>query len=56
MIWLILTPGGSGWRFVRAEPPCWKGEVSASILSLTLTVGWQAQKHATEAGKAQVDP
>lgn len=39
MIWLMWI-AGSRWRFVRAEAPCWKGELQCG----RLVIGWQRQE------------
>jgi hypothetical protein len=42
MLWLMLIKDRrQPWRFVKSEPPCWKGEIQASIGGLTLVLGWQ---------------
>lgn len=38
-------------RYIRAEAPCWKGEVTVPIGPLLLTIGWQraeAERQETE--------
>lgn len=43
MIWLLVQRGPCDWRYIRAEPPCHKGEIRASFRWLNITVGWQAE-------------
>jgi hypothetical protein len=42
LTWWLMWIDGSRWRYIRAEGPCWKGEIQAGRLVL----GWQ---RATEA-------
>jgi hypothetical protein len=37
--WVMCTSQWSPWKFIRAEGPCWKGEVRFGLL----TFGWQAR-------------
>lgn len=41
MLWLMLLRGSGDWRFIKAEPPCWKGEIRASFRWFKLVLGWQ---------------
>lgn len=43
VIWLMLINGPGNWRFVKAEPPCWKGEVCFSLHFCHAVIGWQAK-------------
>lgn len=35
--WLFFG-GGSWWKYIKPEPPCWKGEIHL----LGLIFGWEA--------------
>jgi hypothetical protein len=42
LIWLMLGPGGiRQFRYVKAEAPCWKGEVNVPLFGWSVTIGWQ---------------
>ena len=42
MIWIMFTPCADiyGFKHIKAEPPCRKGEISLTFLHLTVTLGW----------------
>lgn len=42
LAWAMLSSGRSRFRFVRAEAPCWKGEIVLPLVIATLVIGWQA--------------
>jgi len=50
MIWAILQRGKGTFRFVRAEPPCLKGEISLPLLWWTLCIGWSKKTVEAEHG------
>jgi len=39
--WAMLARGAGPWRYLRAEAPCWKGEIGLSFGFVHLTIGWQ---------------
>ena len=39
-MWIMLLPPGS-FRYIKAEPPCWKGEVILSFHWFAICIGWQ---------------
>jgi hypothetical protein len=41
LAWMILVKGSRRWRFVKAEPPCMKGEIQVSLCGLSVVFGWQ---------------
>jgi hypothetical protein len=41
MIWAIVNRGRGDWKLIRAEAPCWKGELRISLRWFNLTIGWQ---------------
>jgi hypothetical protein len=42
MIWWVICLRGRGvWRYIRAEAPCFKGEVQISLTWISLVIGWQ---------------
>lgn len=42
IVWVILYPSNvTRFRFVKAESPCWKGEIEISLWRLALVLGWQ---------------
>lgn len=44
MLWAMLQRGSTPWRFIRAEPPCWKGEIRLSLHWWNLTIGWERNR------------
>lgn len=40
LLWLMLIRG-RGWRYIKAEPPCMKGEITVSAFGFQLILGWQ---------------
>lgn len=46
MVWLMFTPCIDlyGFNYIKAEPPCNKGELSLNILRLSITLGWNRNK------------
>jgi hypothetical protein len=40
--WLMVSREWRGLRLIRAEPPCWKGEIQIEPLVL----GWQSKEAA----------
>jgi len=42
MIWLLFDRCEDSTRYVRAEPPCWKGELTLALLGFRVVVGWQS--------------
>jgi hypothetical protein len=45
--WWVMWIDGSRWRLVRAEAPCWKGELQIG----RLVIGWEAKESADSEGK-----
>jgi hypothetical protein len=43
MFWIMVVKGNEFVKpyFIKAEPPCNKGEVGFSILCFVITIGWQ---------------
>jgi hypothetical protein len=39
--WLMLNRGDTTLRWIRAEPPCNKGEVVIPLRNWHLVIGWQ---------------
>lgn len=46
MIWAIFQRGPGGWRYIKAEPPCRKGELRMSFRWVSVTVGWGKEQKA----------
>lgn len=40
LAWATLTHGPRTLRYVKAEAPCWNGEVDIGIFGLQLCIGW----------------
>jgi hypothetical protein len=39
--WLMVNDDRGDWRFIRAEAPCWKGELRMSFRWFRVVIGWQ---------------
>ena len=46
MLWLMILKGPRDWQFIKAEGPCWKGEIRASFRWFSVVLGWQAAARA----------
>jgi len=44
VIWIVLQRGAADWKYIKAEPPCQKGEVRFSLLLIHGIIGWQSRK------------
>jgi DNA-directed RNA polymerase subunit RPC12/RpoP len=40
MIWILLKTGNEKCRYIKAEPPCMKGEATLAFLGFVITVLW----------------
>jgi len=45
---MIFMPGSVPWKYVKAEPPCWKGEVQISFWLFGVAIGWKRDRVASE--------
>jgi hypothetical protein len=43
-VWAFINGQRGDWAFVKAEPPCWKGELSMSFRWFRVVIGWQRRK------------
>lgn len=53
MIWLMLTNGACELRFIRAEAPCWKGEINIPLYRWSLTLGWHKSRIPADSSNAK---
>ena len=41
--WMMLVSGPGRWKFVKAEGPCWKVDLTMSFRWFTISIGWQKE-------------
>jgi hypothetical protein len=41
MMWVMLIKKKGKFQRIKADGPCWKGEINIPLFSYTLTIGWQ---------------
>jgi hypothetical protein len=41
LFWIMVIKCPGDWRYIKAEPPCMKGEIDMSFKFFNVVIGWQ---------------
>lgn len=41
MFWIMICKGNCKLQYIKAEPPCNKGEIDIPLARWRMTIGWQ---------------